>query len=123
MKKIEFKKSSLGERYIEEVNGSLFEIHSAKAVFDRYLPKETSKEHMLTFMVGCDSGLLLRYLNDLAKSVHSFFICFDFPEIVEAIRADGWSDTEHVRLVETTVTIDTFAQEESLSSYFLREAI
>lgn len=123
MKQLTWKMSPLGEAYIDEINNGVFEHHCAKDIFNRYLPKDFSKKNFITIVAGSDSGLLLSYLNELAEDLHSYFICVELPEVVEAIKQQGWQDSDQVRLVDSNFTLGSIATEEQFGAFFLRQAI
>lgn len=123
MQQLTWKTSSLGEAFIEEINQGVFEHHTAKDIFTRYLPKDFTKKHFITLVTGSDSGLLLPYLNELAETLNSYFICIELPEVLEAIKQQGWQDTDRVRLVDQSYTLETLSKDEAFSAFFLRQAI
>lgn len=82
----QFRVSSNGERYLQEVNRQLFANHPARSVFDAQLDIDVSLENTLFIIVGTDSGLLLSYLADQLPGKGSYIIFVEADEYHDFIQ-------------------------------------
>lgn len=74
-----------GDHYLYEVNHSVFNQVGAKAYLQQHFGEIFSKENHLFVILGTDSGLLLKYLQDTGLSSGSRALFVEFPEIIERI--------------------------------------
>lgn len=79
------KTNSFGEQYFYEVNQSAFDSLGSKTTFDKTYRDTFQTEKMLYIVVGSDSGLLIKYLQNQYTSEGRKFVIYEKPEVIDYI--------------------------------------
>lgn len=93
MNSMQFFTNQFGDRYLHEVNRSTFVRLGAEAQFRRHYGKALQTPDSLHIIIGTDSGLLVRHIQQLQPPEGSKYLFIELPELLPPIR-DALSDLE-----------------------------
>lgn len=113
----------LGEQVFEAINGRVFDRVGSAALYAKTFGEEWLKEkNKLMVVVGCDGGLMLPYLQAMAKEEGQKFIVIELPEILPWIEAHIDYNHELIRLIPANGDLSLMRSEE-FNAYLYRNSI
>ncbi|MHB8711388.1 MAG: motility associated factor glycosyltransferase family protein [Trichloromonadaceae bacterium] len=79
-----------GDRYLYEVNHNAFNQIGAELLYQRHFADRLHQPDKLYLIIGCDSGLLLRYLTNQQIPNGSRYLVVELPEVLERLTQEGF---------------------------------
>ncbi|KIH77495.1 Protein of unknown function DUF115 [Geoalkalibacter ferrihydriticus] len=119
-----FLTNRFGDRYLYEVNRSVFDQVGSAAVYQKYFGEDFFKPNHLYIVVGTDSGVLLRHVKKRPLADGARYLFVELPSVVEALRAEG--DLEDLpRHIQVVSLENLWAQAEAfqLQNYLFLSAV
>ena len=119
-----FLTNRFGDRYLYEVNRSVFDQVGSAAVYQKYFGEDFFKPNHLYIVVGTDSGVLLRHVKKRPLADGARYLFVELPSVVEALRAEG--DLEYLpRHIQVVSLENLWAQAEAflLQNYLFLSAV
>ncbi len=103
-----FETNDWGERFIPEINRNNLALQSASELYDTELDFDPCAENTLTLVVGSDSGLLFKYLQDKAVPEGSRIVLLEPSEVFEAVDQEckEWLASRNVTSSSSISVID-----------------
>ncbi|MEO5346081.1 MAG: DUF115 domain-containing protein [Magnetococcus sp. YQC-9] len=77
-----------GERYLPAINQEAFSRVGAENLFRQQFGDLFTRENSLYLIVGCDSGLLVRWIAARKRPEGSRFLFIEIPQVLELLRAE-----------------------------------
>lgn len=84
-----FLTNRFGDRYLYEVNRSVFDQVGSAAVYQKYFGEDLFRPNRLYVIVGTDSGVLLRYVKKRTLPEGARYLFVELPGVIEALRTEG----------------------------------
>ncbi len=97
-----FLKNSYGDEYLYPVNRDVFNRLGSKAFYASHYGESLGSENSLFVLVGSDSGLLIRYLNERSLPRGSRFIVVELPDVLQRVSEVLDLDSLHPQVVVVT---------------------
>lgn len=85
----EFLINRFGDRYLYEVNRSVFDQVGSEILYKKYFGEELFQPNRFSIMVGTDSGVMLRYLKKRTLPDGSRYLLVELPIVIAALQASG----------------------------------
>ncbi|QCU90467.1 6-hydroxymethylpterin diphosphokinase MptE-like protein [Thiomicrorhabdus sediminis] len=87
IEQLTWQESPFGEHYLKEVNKSAFQRQLSKQLFAKHFAKAFDNDETLYVIVGTDSGLLLKYVQQYYDELkNSRFVFIDFDNVLTEIK-------------------------------------
>jgi hypothetical protein len=96
--------NAFGDRYLYNLSRGSFERVSAKAIFDTEFSKSLSEEDALNIIIGTDSGLLPKYIQQQGIPAGSRFIFIEPDPILEQLHQNQLLDDLPPEIICTTAS-------------------
>jgi tetratricopeptide (TPR) repeat protein len=93
--------NSFGDRYLYDVNGSVFDKVGADVVFQKHFGESLFEENTLYIIIGSDSGLLPQYVAQKGFPEGSYYIFIEPPAVLPQIKSLS-SIPSHEKIFITT---------------------
>lgn len=94
--------NSFGDRYLYDVNGSVFDKVGSNVVFQKHFSESLFKENTLYVIVGTDSGLLPQYVAQQGLPNGSYYIFIEPLAILSQINSLPVFRRDHEKIYLTT---------------------
>lgn len=118
-----WKSNNFGDNYLSDYCSSIFDQYPSKDVFARYLSKDVENKNSFFIVVGTDGGLILKFLSGISVESKSYFLCFDFPDVVDELRKKGFNDTDNVMLFSFGYNLELLANDRRFKEFFLKQVV
>jgi len=81
----QFLVNSFGDKYLYEINGFSFNKIGSEASYNNHFGETIFSENTLYVIVGCDSGLLPRYISKRGLPKGSYYLFIEIPAVLERV--------------------------------------
>ena len=106
MEKLQYYVNNFGDRYLYDVNRSLFNQVGADNIFRRRFGERLFDKDSLTVIIGTDSGLLPRYIQQQGVPDGSRYLFIELDQLLPMIGDAAGELDEHIHLVGQNGLID-----------------
>lgn len=99
MKKIDcskIEKSQFGEYYLSDINQNAFNKVPSEILFKKHFSE--TKTNYLRIIVGTDSGLLIKFLNQADTERNVTYLFLEYPEVIEYINQNIEYNKEKIKI-------------------------
>jgi len=113
-----FLTNRFGEAYLHSVNRDAFSKVGSQAVFQQLLPKNLEDEDRLHIIIGTDSGLLIRDIQNRGVPKGSRFLFIELPDIIEQVQTRITDLPEETRItLVSSASWQKAAQDADIDTY------
>ncbi len=113
----------LGEQAFSAINSRTFDKTGSAGLYARTFGDEWyKKSHQLLLMIGCDGGLMLRYLEQVAKGDGRRVLIIELPEMIAWLNEHVDYDHDFVELIPANGDLSVLSGEK-YNGYLFRNAV